>query len=223
MNLYANSLNMAKDRLLNLSTVDDETTARTCQEAADQRAENLAILGIKQVMELCVGPSYSTLQSAYAKRGISLIGNDIDDRWKRYANREGTLDSCTWRHGDCLTVPWNGTDAVVFAPPLTKNCTGRRSDALRINEIRPSYDHFLDEWNLRYRQIILDGQSATPGLFPRTAVLVLPARSLAVSRDRHQLYGLVRFASYFGNTEVYPVYCGRRKILKYVDIYVTRY
>lgn len=213
---------------MNLSVLDDEKTARTNPDAARQRAENLSILGSKRVLELCCGPSYGTLQSAYQRHGISLVGNDIDWRWMRYARNKGSfVDAlCTWRHGDCFNISWGGVDTVVFAPPLTRGCTGRRSDSLHIHDVEPKYSSFLDKWNYRWeeagRPLGALGNHTWVRPCPRTAVLVLPARSLAVSRDRPALYSLVRHASFIGNVEVFPIYCGRRKILKYVDIYVQK-
>lgn len=120
--------------MVNLSTVGPLATARTCVEAAWQRAEHLAILGARRVLELCVGPSIHTLRFAYDAYGIEVTGNDLDPQW-----RPDIL-------GDCLTVDWSPYDTIVFAPPLSRGCTGRRADALSVNEVTPSYEDFLTRW-----------------------------------------------------------------------------
>jgi len=178
--------------LLNLSNLSDDTTARTDPEAALQRAENLAVLGARSVLELCCGPSLRVLEKAYAQHGITCHGNDIERRWQRYY-RDGN-----WHLGDALTVDWSAFDAVVFAPPVTRGCTGRRADALRISEVFPRYSDFL----------------ARP--FDGIKVMVLPARALATSQDRSEMYALIGGRS----VEIVPLTSGRRHIRKYVDVYL---
>lgn len=177
---------------MNLSVLDDDTTARTDPEAALQRAENLAVLGARSVLELCCGPSLRTLERAYAQHGIRCTGNDIDRRWLEY-HPHGR-----WIIGDALTADWSSFDAVVFAPPVTRGCTGRRIDALRISEVFPRYADFL---SLPHRGI---------------KVMVLPARALATRYDRQEMYDLIGDRT----VEVVPLTSGRRRIRKYVDVYL---
>lgn len=178
----------------NLSIVSDDRTARTDPEVAFQRAYNLAVLGAKTVMELCAGPSAEVLDEAYFQNGIYPYMNDIDPRWKRY------WPNSQWEIGDALQIDWQPYDALVFAPPLSYGCTGRRTDALRIEEVFPRYVDFL--------------QRPYHGI----RVLVLPARAIATGRDRQELYSLIGGLS---KAEVVPMTAGRRNIRKYVDVYIT--
>ncbi len=179
----------------NTSTTDDAGTARTKPRAAAQRAENLAVLGVRNVLELCVGPSLRELAAAYARVGIEATGNDIDPRWQRYYP-EGR-----WLMGDACYVDTAGFDAVVVAPPLTVGCSGRRDDALLLEAVVPSYYSFLRTKN------------------PVT-VFVLHGRAMATYQDRVQLH---RFLSKLhdtgGTVEVVPLV---DKVTKYVDVYWTR-
>lgn len=191
--------------MLNLSVVSDEETASTCYEVAQQRAENLDCLGVRYVTELCVGPSMPILDRAYRDRDMWMWGNDIDPRWSKIHE---PIYGGRWIEGDALQVSWIG-HAVVFAPPLSRGCTGRREDALRISQVQPYYSDFLREWVDR-------------GPYPRVAVMVLPARSLSTSRDRAEYHALLTQAARFGTVDALPLVAGRRKIRKYVDVYVTR-
>lgn len=190
-------------RSLNLSTLDDQSTARTDPEAALQRAENLAVLGARSVLELCCGPSLRVLEAAYARHGITCVGNDIQRRWREY------YPQGQWTMGDAMLIEWQHSlhgpgdirqfDAVVFAPPVTIGCTGKREDALEINDVYPRYSDFL----------------ARP--FSGIKVMVLPARALATRYDRKQMYGLIGDRT----VEVVPLTSGRRRIRKYVDVYLV--
>jgi hypothetical protein len=180
----------------NLSAVSNAETARTCSECAERRAENLMLLGVQHVLELCVGPSLPVLERTYAKFGIQVTGNDIDRRWKSAYPRG------KWLIGDALTLDYSQFDAVVFAPPLSRGCTGRREDSLSILEVRPSYLDFLQ----RVSQV------------KRVAVLVLPGRSLATREDREQFFYLQsQLPQPF---EVIPLCAGQRQIVKYYDVYL---
>jgi hypothetical protein len=184
---------------MNTSKVADNETARTCPDAAMQRAENLAIMGCKNVLELCVGPSLSVLQQSYRSYGIRCSGNDIQHRWSAYY-RKGT-----WLIGDCLQVPYEGFDCIVFAPPLSKGCTGRREDALPIDSVFPRYQDFLTR--VRTQEVDF--------------VLVLPARSWATRQDRTQFHSLMNSLQLNGlSPEPVAITSGRRKITKYIDVYV---
>ena len=181
---------------MNLATLPEDETARTDPECAAQRAENLAILGVGSVLELCVGPSLRVMEAAYSACGIVVTGNDVDERWRRY-HPEGR-----WEMGDCLTVDPRPYDAVVFAPPVTRGCTGRRADSMRVSEVEPGYGRFLcalHAWG-----------------FAGVGVLVLPARAVATSLDRQETYELL---SSLGSYEMIALHAERRRIRKYVDVY----
>lgn len=177
----------------NLSRLSDDETARTDPECASQRAENLAVLGVRSVLELCVGPSLRVLEEAYARHGIVAHGNDLDRRWVRYH------PGGRWVVGDALEVDWTPYDAVVFAPPVTRGCTGRRADALRIDQVLPGYREFMARPYSGYR------------------VMVLPARSIATSEDRREYYALLSAISV--PYDAVPLVAERRRIRKYVDVY----
>lgn len=176
----------------NVSKFADNSTARTCPECAHQRAENLAVLGVKTVLELCVGPSLEALEQAYTEFGIKVVGNDIDPRWQTY------YPSGEWLIGDATKLNTSGFDAVVVAPPLSRGCSGKREDSLSLEEVTPSYYDFL-------------------GIKAPVVAYVLPGRTLSVKEDRRQLY---RFLSRLqGRVEVVPL---RKKVTKYLDIYLVR-
>jgi hypothetical protein len=177
---------------MNISTQEDERTARTCVECAAQRAENLAILGAKKVLELCVGPSLQALELAYQKVGIKVAGNDIDPRWKSYYPKG------EWYIGDARKIDTNGFDAVVVAPPLSRGCSGKREDSLSLEEVTPSFYDFLD-------------------LPVGIAVYVLPGRTLSLKEDREQLHRWLSKVQ--GKVELVPL---RKKVVKYLDVYVVR-
>lgn len=179
----------------NLSKVSDEETASTSFVCALQRAENLAILGVKSVTELCVGPSLRTLEMAYARYGIAVSGNDIDPRWKKHYPKGIWIVSDAL---DILPLLWE-TTCVVFAPPLSRGCTGRREDSLMINEVTPKYTDFLKK-------------AKSPVL-----AMVLPARSLATRDDRSKFYELVNNIE--GDVQVVPLVDG---CVKYYDVYIDR-
>lgn len=175
-----------------LSKFSDDTTARTCASAALQRAEYLAILGVRSVLELCVGPSLRTLVGAYRQFGIDCTGNDIDQRWVDYYPKG------KWLVGDAARMSTAGFDAVVVAPPLSRGCSGRREDSLRMDQVVPSYYEFTNLPNL-------------------VVVYVLPGRTLSLRGDRAELH---RFMSCLdGRIEVVPL---TDKVVKYVDVYVSR-
>lgn len=194
---------------MNISTVGDEKTARTNPASALQRAENLSVLGARGVvLELCAGPSLRTLEEAYKKFGFSCIGNDIDPRWKRQY-QEGD-----WLIGNCLEIPWDGKKSlvdttVVFAPPLSKGCTGKREDSLRPDQVTPSYREFLNEFNRRKHKGI--------------AALVLPGR--AWNHNRRELHQIIIMAAKacaaYRGVEVVPLYDERKRVVKYVDVYIN--
>lgn len=177
---------------MNLSTVSDGDTARTLYECALQRAQNLYLLGATRVLELCAGPSLETLESAYETFGIKVTGNDIDKRWADYYPRGD------WRLGDCLSISYMDFDAVVFAPPLSRGCSGRREDALAIDQVFPRYTDFMAR------------------RFGGVRCLVLPARSFATRQDRAQFFHLTFDLL---NPDVVPLVAGHRRIRKYVDVY----
>lgn len=163
-------------------------------DSAHQRAENLAILGAKKVLELCVGPSLQSLEHAYSAHGIEVTGNDIDSRWKDY------YPNGNWEICDYSKVDHTKYDAIVFAPPLSENCSGKREDSLSIDEVNPKYTEFMDHVK-NY-----DG----------VKVMVLPAKSVITRYDRTQLFKLLNKIPKY---DLETLTCGRRKIIKYVDIY----
>ena len=177
----------------NISIYSDSKTANTRLNCAKQRAENLAILlgpGAK-VMELCVGPSLHRLELEYARYGIACWGNDIDPRWKSY------YPGGKWMIGDALNLNLTGFDAIVFAPPLSAGCSGRREDSLSLEKVNPSYYKFLDA----YRG------------FTGHKVMVLPGRTLSLKHDRDELYKLLKQLPHY---DIVPLV---DKVTKYVDIY----
>lgn len=177
---------------MNISRFSDGSTARTCMECAVQRAENLAVLGVKRVLELCVGPSLRTLEQAYGTVGIKVAGNDIDPRWESY------YPNGEWLIGDATKMSIEGFDAVVVAPPLSRGCSGRREDSLSLEEVTPSFYSFLD-------------------IKAPVVAYVLPGRTLSVKEDRKQLH---RFLSRLqGKVELVPL---RKKVVKYLDVYLVR-
>ena len=187
---------------LNISNVADDKTARTNIDSALQRAENLYVMDVKSVLELCVGPSLKTLDGCYSKFGISVTGNDIDYRWKQYYS-EGK-----WIIGDCFKIDYSKYDAVVFAPPLSKGCSGKREDSLSIDNVVPSYYDFIESTK------DYDG----------VKVLVLPARSMSTSQDKNQFYKLIDNLNkyYFpDNYDIVALKQNKRNITKYFDIYIN--
>jgi hypothetical protein len=195
---------------MNLSLVSDEDTASTKLEIAWQRAENLFCMGVKSVLELCVGPSFDVLWDAYNAHEITALGNDVDPRW------QGEWSDMVWITGDCLHIHWP-TSAVVFAPPLSKGCTGIRGDSLLINNVTPTYIEFLQEWRRRINVSQLQSHwSYRP---PAIGVLVLPGRSLSTKEDRSQLHRLYSYILNLGfdSVEMIEMIDGCRK---YVDIYI---
>lgn len=176
----------------NISKYSDLQTANTNLICATQRAENLFVLGSKNVLELCVGPSLQRLELEYRKFGISCVGNDIDPRWKNFYPRG------KWHIGDALSLDVSGYDTLVFAPPLSQGCSGRREDSLSLDKVTPSYNDFLEAYKN----------------FKGIKVLVLPGRTLSLREDRDKLHKLL---SNIDNYDIVPL---RKRIVKYVDIYI---
>jgi len=186
---------------MNIAIGPLDKVARTHREVAQQRAERLKSLNVKRVLELCVGPSLRVLEEEYKKVGITCIGNDIDSRWFEYYPKG------TWLSADAVSDKplYCNVDAYVFAPPLSRGCSGRREDSLQIDQITPKYTDFVD----KYTGFLL--------------VLVLPARALATREDRTQLYKLISFCSIRNYTvSIKEVCVGRRQIRKYVELYLKR-
>lgn len=176
-------------------------------ECALQRAENVAALVDEPqgsgtwVLELCVGPSLKALASAYRSVGIEFCyGNDIDPQW------EQQYPKGLWLIGDAIDT-FNeqhfAFDAVVFAPPLSKGCSGRREDALSIFEVAPSYLAFMEAvMDVRYHGLV---------------VLTLPGRSKATKHDREQLNYLKHIVMRRFDVEEVDLVDGCRK---YTDLYM---
>lgn len=189
---------------INVSKLPTAKTAHTVKTCAEQRAENLAILGAKKVLELCAGPSLKDLADAYDKHNIACLGNDIDSRWQR------EFPDYKWLIGDAITtfehyVESSSIDTFVFAPPLSRGCTGKREDALPIDWVKPSYLDFIA------------AMERHPRMRAR-AVLVLPARCFASAWDRQQYYKLLAKIK-----RPYEVCSLTNKVRKYVDVYISGY
>ena len=186
----------------NTSIVDDIQTASTNQNSARQRAINLYNMGVENVIELCVGPSLKTLEKYYNEYGINVTGNDIDERWKEFYP-EGN-----WIIGDSLNINTTNFDACVFAPPLSKGCTGNRCDYLSIDEVQPSYYDFIEK-----------------GDTSNIIVLVLPGKTLSIKKDRNEFYKLLNFLynKEYKSIEYKEIKGNKNKITKYLDIYIQKY
>lgn len=186
---------------LNVSTVQDDVTARTVENVALKRAENLKSMGCSNVIELCVGPSLRTLEEYYNRVGIQVTGNDIEHRWKEYYP-EGN-----WIIGDSLKVDCSQYDAVVFAPPLSKGCSGERCDYLSIEEVIPSYYDFIES----------DPQSDI-------IVLVLPGKTFSVQKDRKEYHKLLSYLYSKGYKDIQSkeMKGNRNRVTKYVDVYIRK-
>lgn len=198
----------------NTSVVTSDATARTVFACAQQRAHNIRFIldcnGVNHVvgaLELCVGPSFDALTRAYADENILCWGNDIDRRWRPMQHTQQRR----WIDGDAMTVaskldPTSNIKVVVFAPPLTYGCTGRRVHALMVDEVTPRYVDFIDQLATWFK--IVD-----------VAVMVLPGRARATSDDRSQFHHLIGQL-----TTDYDV-IDRNLVVgctKYVDLYITR-
>lgn len=189
-------MNISKSSL-NISNYNDIETANTNSICALQRAENLFSLGVKHVIELCVGPSLSILESNYNKFGIECTGNDIDARWMHY------YPQGKWIIGDCMSITLDAFDAVVFAPPLSLGCSGRREDSLSIDQVIPSYGTSIS--------LLMQ--------YPcKVTTLVLPARSMSLKDDRKQLFKLLNKIQRLNKKfELIPL---KNKVVKYWDLYI---
>ncbi len=182
--------------MANTSKYSTTLTARTCDEACRQRAENLAVIGVSSVIELCVGPSLRKLEEEYHRVGIKTVwGNDIDPRWRDY------YPGGNWLIGDCQTGSFSDFEAVVIAPPLSKGCSGKREDSLRVDQVTPSYYDFVK----------LDNP---------VLVFVLPGRSMSTYNDLDQLYKFMKYVARTRRTEIVPLIS---KVAKYIDIYSVKH
>ncbi len=186
----------------NISKFSDSDTANTDQICAIQRATYLKALGVAKVLELCVGPSLSVLESAYKNNSIQCWGNDIDPRWREYYSRG------KWLIGDAFDVFERNCqlfDAVVFAPPLSRGCSGKREDSLSIDDVYPKYSTFIEIM----KKVRYSGY----------AILVLPGRSLSTKADRSQFYKLQKYtSSMYADFRHVELVNGCRK---YTDFYIN--
>ena len=186
----------------NISNFQDNLTASTNITSAKLRAENLYSLGAKEVLELCVGPSFEILKKAYETYGINFFGNDIENRWKKY------YPDSSWFIEDCTKLDFSQFQSVVFAPPLSVGCSGKREDSFRINQVNPNYYFFPFSSKL-----------------PEISVLVLPARSLSSKLDRGEFFKFYSFlVKKFSNKNIEVFQSGIQKshrfIRKYLEIYI---
>jgi hypothetical protein len=181
-------------------------TARTCQECARQRIENIISLGGMNILELCVGPSLKTFDRVAEELNnynevISVVGNDIDKKWEDYYPKG------EWLIGDALQIAkahHKKFDTAVFAPPLSKGCTGTREDSLMIDDVFPKYIDFLPLVKLY-----------------KISVLVLPARCVSTSWDREQFFKLLNKVYELERSVNIVDLRGNRNIRKYVDVYIN--
>lgn len=186
---------------MNLSAFSDASTATTREECARQRVENLCALGARSSLELCVGPSLRTIAELGAKAGLHVAGNDIDPRWREFYPRG------SWIIGDALAIDYDGYDAVVFAPPLSRGCSGKREDALRIDDVEPRYTAFLDRVAREDRLL----------------VMTLPGRSWSTRQDRAKFHCIVRRCETTGRrVHAVALTIRPKKLVKYVDIYMEK-
>lgn len=188
---------------MNVSCLSDHLTARTNPTSAKQRAEYLSILLKPQaaILELCVGPSLKVLEEAYRQFDLVVVGNDIELRWQRY------YPHGKWLIANALQLNYDCFDAVVFAPPVTRGCTGKRCDSLMIHEVCPTYLDFIHK--VKYDK------------YHGICVCVLPARALrGTTYDRREYYTLIsKIREVSSYMEVIPLTEGRRHIMKYIDVY----
>ena len=182
----------------NISKFTDHQTAHTCLACAKQRAENLSLFGVESVLELCVGPSLKDLEHCYAEFGMNVTGNDIDPRWKRFYPRG------KWILGDAIAIGQrhgSSFDAVVIAPPLSKGCSGKREDALSVDEVTPSFYSFI---GIPAKKVV---------------TYVLPGKTLSLKRDRSELFKFLSKIDSVSEIHVVPL---KDKVTKYVDVYVVK-
>jgi len=183
---------------VNISKYSDSRTANTCLVCAEQRAENLASLGVRTAIELCVGPSLSVLENVYKQRDISVTGNDIDPRWQAFYPRG------KWIIGDAREINpriLSVFDAAIVAPPLSRGCSGRREDALGLTQVQPAFESFL-------------------GLPTKVQVYVLPGKTLSLRQDRSDLHAFLKKIKTKYRTASVEVVPLKNKVTKYVDVYV---
>lgn len=198
----AEDSNDYNDNMSNVSKFSDKKTANTSLVCADTRASELWKLGVNNVLELCVGPSLSVLESFYKERNMECWGNDIDARWEKYYPKG------KWIIGDAIEVFKNHYfkfDGIVFAPPLSIGCSGKREDSLKIFDINPSYIDFLETM----KKVNFKGH----------VVFVLPGRALATKEDRNQFYKLLNMINAnYGDVRRVDLIDGCRK---YTDIHIN--
>ena len=176
----------------------DASFAVTRHTLIEPQPMKLQVWGLsRERRERITRQANEALERAYRSFGIEVAGNDVDPRWPASHPRG------RWVVGDALAVSWDGFDAVVFAPPLSRGCTGRREDALRVGEVRPAYADFVRR---------LEREHAL-------GVMVLPARALATRRDRDEFWELMAMVPH---AQVVPLTAGRRRVVKYHDAYLER-
>ena len=189
--------------MVNISRYSDGETANTNYRCALQRAVSVHGAlgpGRKSILELCVGPSLPALNNVYKSiMDVDVWGNDIDPRWNKGSN---------WLPGDAIKVfkaNHHRFDAVVFAPPLSRECSGERGDSLQIFDVRPGYYAFTS--------------AAMEVGFNGIMVLVLPGRSLSTKDDRRQFFHLKQVLEKTHTVKEFPLVDG---CTKYVDLHLRR-
>lgn len=181
------------------------STATTNQDCIDQRIQNIkrAFPSSLKIIETCAGISSVFLKESYREAGFHITTNDIDPRYQRY-EKDMVI-------GDVLSLDFSSYDVVVFAPPLSRGCSGNREDSLMIEEVRPSYREFLAN------TIFLENLQGI--------CLVLPGRTFSTARDKEQFYSLVSciynlFSSHQPNGQAFEKKLVVKRCTKYVDLYL---
>jgi hypothetical protein len=194
--------------MANTSLYPINKTAKTHELCLQQRIQNVKSIfpEVNSVLETCAGISSVKIAKAYKEAGYQIATNDIDPRYKKHEPNMVV--------GDALALDFSSYDLVVFAPPLSKGCSGRREDSLSIYEVTPSYESFLDR-AFRFKNL-------------KGVGLVLPGKTFSTALDAAQFYQLIR-SIYFGFASFYPsaIYYQRelkvKGCTKYVDLYLRFY
>ena len=194
--------------MANTSLYPVNKTAKTHELCLQQRIQNVKSIfpEVNFVLETCAGISSVKIAKAYKEAGYQISTNDIDSRYKKHEPNMIV--------GNALTLDFSSYDLVVFAPPLSKGCSGRREDSLSIYEITPSYESFLDR-AFHFKNL-------------KGVGLVLPGKTFSSASDTAQFYQLIR-SIYFGFASFYPSATYHQRELKvkgctkYVDLYLRFY
>ncbi len=94
----------------------------------------------------------------------------------------------------------------MFAPPLSKGCSGKREDSLSPLSVQPSYFSFLES----FKKSNIN-----------QAIMVLPGRSLSTKQDRREAHFVMNKASEVGIVKAHPLVV--KGVLKYLDLEITKF